>query len=93
MSTVAYPDVEEALVSCMKYARSQNAMISGPILQMKAKYIWDTEVLIAVQAVLVDLKSSIILASGRFVGIVLMSVRKLAVAGLTELSLTPATDC
>ena len=37
MRTAAYLEVEEALVSWLKYARSQNAPISGPILQMKAE--------------------------------------------------------
>ena len=35
--TAAYLEVEEALVSWLKYAQSQNAPISGPILQTKAE--------------------------------------------------------
>ena len=37
MRTAAYLEVEEALVSWLKYAQSQNAPIKGPILQMKAE--------------------------------------------------------
>ena len=37
MWTAAYLEIEEPLVSWLKYAQSQNAPISGPILQMKAE--------------------------------------------------------
>ena len=37
MRTAAYLEVEEALVSWLKYARSQNVPISVPILQTKAE--------------------------------------------------------
>ena len=37
MRTAAYPEVEEALVSWLKFARSQNTPISGPVLQTKAE--------------------------------------------------------
>ena len=37
MRSAVYPEVEEALVSWLKFAQSQNTPISGPVLQTKAE--------------------------------------------------------